>query len=71
MEILDYFAVEYGTDYFFKTISIRSSGSDLTFEGLGSRVFQANWIFCHRFLGVNPQRSDHRGFSGIFSEISS
>jgi len=71
MEILDRFAVKCNMDYSLKTISIGFSGGDLIFEGLGSRVFQANWIFCHRFLGVNPQRSDHRGFSGIFSEISS
>ena len=69
--ILDYFDVKCGTDYSLKTISIGSSGGDLPFEDLRGRFFQANKSFCHKFISVNPQRSDHRRFSGIFSEISS
>jgi hypothetical protein len=59
--------MKYGMDYSLKTISIGSSGGDLSFEGLGAGFFRANKAFCHRFVGINPQRTDHRGFSGIFS----
>ncbi len=53
-------------NYSLKTISIGSSGGDLAFEGLGGSSFQASHTFCHKFMGVNPQSPDHRGFSGIF-----
>jgi hypothetical protein len=65
------FDVKCGTDYSLKKISIGSSGGDLPFEGLRGRFFQASKSFCHNFISINPQRSDHRTFSGISSEISS